>query len=105
MAQKSNRKPGLGARQRYEFDKSMAAGQIALIGCLTLLSIILIAIAGAVLALLRITPEGGGPLEFGEAMWEALMRTLDAGTMGADTGWAFRWVMLAVTIGGLFVVA
>jgi len=100
-----NRGPGLGARLRYEFDKSMAAGPIALIGWLAVLSIVLIAIAAAVLTLLRISPEGSDALAYGEAMWEALMRTLDAGTMGADSGWAFRWVMLAVTLGGIFVVA
>ncbi|HWA19638.1 MAG TPA: hypothetical protein VG757_11650 [Devosia sp.] len=100
-----NKRGGLGARLRYEFDKSMAAGPVALIGWLAILSVILIAIAGAVLVLLRIAPEGSGPLDFGEAMWESLMRTLDAGTMGADQGWAFRVVMLAVTLGGIFVVA
>ncbi|MEO7222421.1 MAG: hypothetical protein ABIY37_08105, partial [Devosia sp.] len=96
---------GLGPRLRYEFDKSMAAGPIALIGWLAVLSLILILIAGAVITVLGITPEGGGPLAFGEAVWESLMRTLDSGTMGGDAGWAFRWVMLFVTLGGIFVVS
>ena len=104
---KSGEKPhgGFGARLRYEFDKSMAAGPIALIGWLAVLSLVLIVIAGAVLALLRIAPEGSDPLGFGEAVWEALMRTLDSGTMGGDAGWGFRWVMLLVTLGGIFVVS
>jgi voltage-gated potassium channel Kch len=105
MAKDGGKRRGLGARLRYEFDKSMAAGPVALIGWLAILSIVLIAIAGAALTLLRIAPEGAGPLEFGEAMWESLMRTLDAGTMGADDGWPFRFIMLAVTLGGIFVVA
>jgi voltage-gated potassium channel Kch len=106
MASKDGkRRGGLGARLRYEFDKSMAAGPIALIGWLAILSLILIAIAGAVITILGITPEGGGPLDFGEAVWESLMRTLDSGTMGGDAGWAFRWVMLFVTLGGIFVVS
>src|SRR5688500_9619056 len=96
---------GLGARLRYEFDKSMAAGPIALIGWLAVLSVILIVIAGAVIVIFGITPEGGGPLAFGEAVWASLMRTLDSGTMGGDAGWGFRWVMLAVTLGGIFVVS
>ena len=33
------------------------------------------------------------------------MRTLDAGTMGGDTGPGFRIVMLLVTIGGIFIVS
>jgi voltage-gated potassium channel Kch len=106
MADKQGRSGrGLGARLRYEFDKSMAAGPIALIGWLAVISLILILIAGAVITILGIAPEGGGPLAFGEAVWESLMRTLDSGTMGGDAGWAFRWIMLAVTLGGIFVVS
>ena len=33
------------------------------------------------------------------------MRTLDAGTMGADQGWSFRFVMFGVTIGGILVIS
>ena len=95
----------LGARLRYAFDTSMSAGPIALIGWLAVLSLIVIVVAGAVIALLRITPDGGEALGFVEAMWASLMRTLDAGTMGGDTGWVFRIVMLAVTIGGIFIVS
>lgn len=105
MARDSKNGRGLGARLRYEFDKSMAAGPIALIGWLAVLSLILIVIAGAVIVVLGIAPEGGSPLDFGEAVWESLMRTLDSGTMGGDAGWAFRWVMLFVTLGGIFVVS
>ena len=35
----------------------------------------------------------------------SLMRTLDPGTMGGDTGWGFRIVMLGVTFGGIFVIS
>ena len=93
------------ARLRYEFDKSMSAGPIALIGWLAVVSVALIAIAAFVLAVTGIAPEGGDRLGFLEAMWASLMRTLDAGTMGADAGWGFRIVMLAVTIAGIFVVS
>ena len=46
-----------------------------------------------------------GRSSFLEAFWASLMRTLDAGTMGADAGWGFRIVMLLVTIGGIFIVS
>lgn len=95
----------LGARLRYAFDKTMAAGPIALIGWLAVVSLLIVAVAGLFLAITGIAPEGGSPLDFVEAFWEALMRTLDAGTMGADAGWAFRLVMLAVTLGGIFIVS
>lgn len=95
----------LGARLRYEFDKSMSAGPIALIGWLALISLLIIVVAAVVIAFVGIAPEGGRPLDFLEAFWEALMRTLDAGTMGADAGWGFRIIMLLVTIGGIFIVS
>ena len=98
-------KPGLGARLRYAFDKSMAAGTIALIGWLGLVSLVIIAIAGAFLAITHISPEGEEPMSFIEGTWASLMRTLDSGTMGGDTGWGFRLVMLLVTLAGIFVVS
>jgi ion channel POLLUX/CASTOR len=98
-------KPGLGARLRYAFDKSMAAGTIALIGWLALVSLVIIAIAGAFLALTQISPAGEEPLSFVEGTWASLMRTLDSGTMGGDSGWGFRLVMLLVTLAGIFVVS
>ena len=81
----------------------MAAGPIALIGWLALISLIAIILAAIFISLTQITPEGGEPLDFIEAAWESLMRTMDAGTMGGDTGWSFRLVMLVVTLFGIFV--
>ncbi|WP_275783348.1 CASTOR/POLLUX-related putative ion channel [Pararhizobium gei] len=94
---------GWRARMRYEFDKSMAAGPIALIGWLTVISLVVIVLAGLFLALTQIAPEGGEPVSFIEGAWESLMRTMDAGAMGGDVGWAFRGVSLFVTIAGIFV--
>ncbi|MBC2773592.1 hypothetical protein H6M51_12010 [Rhizobium sp. AQ_MP] len=91
------------ARLRYEFDKSMAGGAIALIGWLALISLVVITLAGAFLAVTGIAPEGGEPVSFIEGTWESLMRTFDAGTMGGDQGWGFRLVALAVTLAGIFV--
>lgn len=105
MAKTGEKRGSLGHRLRYEFDKSMAAGPIALIGWLAIISLLIIAVAAAVIALLRIAPDGSDPIGFGEAAWEALMRTLDSGTMGGDVGWGFRGVMLAVTLGGIFIVS
>ena len=90
-------------RLRYQFDRSMAAGPIALIGWLAVISLIVIVIAGLFLAFTGITPEGGEPVSFIEGAWESLMRTMDAGTMGGDAGWSFRGVSLVVTVAGIFV--
>ena len=98
-------KTGLGARLRYAFDKSMAAGTIALIGWLAVVSLVIIVVAAAFLAATGIAPQDGGPLSFLEGFWASLMRTLDSGTMGGDAGWGFRIVMLLVTLAGIFVVS
>ena len=100
-----SKRHSMRARLQYAFDTSMSAGPIALIGWLALLSLVVIIVAGGVIALLGVAPEGGEGLGFLEAMWASLMRTLDAGTMGGDTGWGFRAIMLAVTIGGIFIVS
>ena len=97
--------PSLGERARYMFDNSMSAGTIALIGWLAVLSLVIIAIASLVMVVAGIAPEGGEPRNFIEAAWEALMRTLDSGTMGGDEGWGYRIVMLGVTLAGIFVVS
>src|SRR5512138_939511 len=98
-------KPTFGQRLRYYFDNLMSRGTPAMIGMLFAISLIIILIASIILSTARIVQEGGTPLSFGEAAWESLMRTFDAGTMGGDTGTGFRLVMLFVTFGGIFVVS
>ncbi|HTM76830.1 MAG TPA: hypothetical protein VL133_04305, partial [Devosia sp.] len=68
------------ARLRYEVDKAMAATPRVLIGWLVALWLLVIIIAGAGINLLRIAPEG-------------------------DAGGVLRMVILAVTIGGITIVA
>jgi voltage-gated potassium channel Kch len=98
-------KATLRERISYRFDNFMSRGSGALIGGLAFLSLVIVAIAGAVVALTRVAPEGSEPLGFFEGAWSSLMRTLDAGTMGGDTGWGFRLVMFAVTVGGVFIIS
>ena len=95
-------------RFRYFFDNTMSKGPIALILWLFVLSIILIAAVSAVVILTNIAPpsEDGAKLGFLQIAWMGLMRTLDAGTMGGDTGsWPFLISMFAITLGGVFVVS
>ncbi len=94
------------ARARYAFDLSMAAGPLSVIGWLALASLIVIFVAAIILAASHIAPNGTqGGLSFIEAFWEATMRTIDAGNVGGDSGWAFRLIMFVVTIWGIFVVS
>lgn len=99
------RKPTFKQRFQYWFDNYMSRGTIALIGGLAILSLIIIFIAAAVIRFGSIAMDGESAPSFGEAAWMSLMRTLDAGTMGGDTGIGFRVVMLLVTIGGIFIVS
>ncbi len=99
------KEPTLLDRIRYQFDNTLSKGTIALIGWLAILSVVIIIIAGIVISLSGVSPSGQERLGFGEAAWLSLMRTLDAGTMGGDEGWAFRWVMFFVTLGGVFIIS
>ena len=95
-------------RQRfgYWFDNMMSGGTPALITMLFAASAGVIFIAGLIINLFGFNQAGeDGKLSLGEAMWESLMRTLDSGTMGGDTGLGFRLIMLLVTVGGIFIVS
>lgn len=97
------KKISLADRMRYRFDNTMSKGPVALITWLFILSVILILVITAVVRLLHLGPEDKGFLDLA---WMGLMRTLDAGTMGGDEGsWPFLIMMLAVTMGGVFVVS
>jgi voltage-gated potassium channel Kch len=98
-------KPTFHQRLRYQFDNLMSRGTPAMISVLFLLSLIVVLAAGLVLAITGFSQDTEQPLLLGEAVWESLMRTLDPGTMGSDTGSGFRFVMLFVTLGGIFIVS
>jgi voltage-gated potassium channel Kch len=98
----------LSARLRYAFDNFMSRGTIALIGGLFVLSLLVILVVSLVVLLsgtLRQSPETQG-IDFSELIWRSLLRTLDPGTMGGDTGSVpFVLSMLAVTLGGIFIIS
>lgn len=99
-------KPTFRQRFRYKFDNLMARGTPALIGILFVLSLAVVFVAGAIVSIAGFVQQGETErLSFGEAAWSSLMRTLDSGTMGGDTGTGFRGVMLLVTLGGIFIVS
>jgi voltage-gated potassium channel Kch len=95
-------------RLRYWFENTISGGSIALIGWLSLLSAVLIVVVSVIVMLAGIGPtdENGQPVSLLETVWFSLMRALSSGTMAFDTGsWPFLLAMLAVTLGGLFVVS
>lgn len=98
----------IGDRLRYRFDNTMSRGAIALIGWLFLASAALVAIVTAVVVAAGVGPvdDDGTPQGFGAIAWMSFMRTLDAGTLGGDTGGkAFLGAMLVATLGGVFIVS
>jgi ion channel POLLUX/CASTOR len=96
----------LGDRLRYQFDNVMSRGTGALVGALFGVTLLLIALATSVLVLARLKPGGSAEaLGVAEALWQVTMRTIDTGTVAGDSGWSFRVVSFAITLGGIFVVS
>jgi voltage-gated potassium channel Kch len=95
----------LRQRLRYAFDNTLSRGTPALIAWLAVLSFAFVAFAALLVILTGAKPEDGTSLSFPALMWHNLMRTLDAGTMGGDTGSPlYLLIMLLVTLGGVFIV-
>ncbi|TDU88031.1 Castor and Pollux protein voltage-gated ion channel component [Kribbella voronezhensis] len=92
-------------RARYWFDSTMSRGTPALIGWLGLASALLVlATSGLLLVLAPTDAKGHGGWH--GVLWMSLLRTLDPGTMGGDQGGLFFLaLMLAVTLGGIFIVS
>jgi len=98
-------KATLGEKIRYWFDNWMARGTIALMGLLGLATLVLVFVVSLVVWVFRAFPDDAAEGDFIDLLWGGLMRTLDPGTMGGDSGWGFRLLMLVITIGGLIIVA
>lgn len=103
-----SRKPSLRERLSYAFDSSLSRGPAMLIVWLGVVSVVMILVLSAIVWVAGFAPaEDGQPGPgFVAITWMALMRTLDAGTMGGDQGsWSFLLSMLAITFGGIFVIS
>ncbi|MDB5096402.1 MAG: hypothetical protein JWM80_823 [Cyanobacteria bacterium RYN_339] len=84
----------------------MAAGAIAQLGVLAILTLIPVIITGCVLVATRIVPEGTKePFDLFEGLWLGLMYSLDAGNLGGAQGWSYRLVMAGVTVVGLLLMS
>ena len=95
-------------RLRYRFDNLMAKGTGAQILLLAAATLVLVAITAVALLAFGVVPadEDGQHDSFGRLLWKALMHALDAGAVGGDPGsWTFLFIMLFVTLGGLFVLS
>ena len=98
----------LSDRLRYRFDQTMARGPASLILWLFLITALFVTAAAGLLiaADLIPKPDDGGDVGFVSALWMALMRAMDAGTVAGDAGSRpFLAVMFATTLGGIFIVS
>jgi ion channel POLLUX/CASTOR len=101
-------KPSFRERAQYWFDNWMSRGPVALIALLGIATVVLVLVIFAlvqIFTLFGVYPNDDKKTNPLDTLWGNLMRTLDPGTMGGDTGWAFRIFMLIITIGGLIIVA
>ena len=97
-------------RLRYRFDNLMSRGIGAKILLLGAMAVVLVGIAvTAMLAFGAAAVDDQGKRDsIGMMTWRSLTHTLDPGTLGNDavgTNWPFLFVMLFVTLGGVFVVS
>ena len=95
-------------RLRYRVDEFFGRGTIALILGLFVVSALLIVIVALVVVATGANQgtSAGENLSVFDVIWMGLMRTLDSGTMGGDTGsGTFLGAMLMVTLGGIFVIS
>ncbi len=85
----------------YAFDSMMSKGTAGLIIWLGVLSLILILLFSIIILATGTAPEGE---KFPTLLWMSLMRTMDPGTIGGDSGSSgFLLSMLIVTFSGIFI--
>jgi voltage-gated potassium channel Kch len=99
------RKITFGDRLRYWFDNSLSAGTISLIGWLTVITLVIIAVGTFIVSFFDLLPDEQKEGGVAESIWQTAMRSIDAGTVAGDTDWTLRIVFFLVTLGGIFIVS
>ncbi len=96
-------------RFRYHFDNIMSRGASAQVAMLVLLSIFMIATIALIIHLFQLAPETDGNRPgLMSLLWKSALHTIDTGEVNNDTdaaGQPYVFMMLLVTLGGLFVVS
>jgi len=91
---------------KYSFDNTISKGTIAIIIWLAILSLIIVIVGGLIYALTGISlGEADSGIGFGEAAWQSLMRSIDAGTVAGDFTWSARLLGFIITLGGIFIMS
>ena len=85
---------------KYRFDNLMAKGTGVLIGTLALVTLLMITIVSLIVWATGAS-DGTGFLTI---FWMGVLRSLDPGTMGGDSGsFLFVGAMFVITLGGIFI--
>ncbi len=96
------KKVSFSQKLRYRFDNLMAKGTGALLGSLAIVTVLIILIVSSFVILTDAAPEAS----IIEIIWMSLNRTLDAGTLGGDTGTVtFLFAMFIMTLAGIFIIS
>lgn len=100
-----NTRPSLAARLRYRFDTALSRGPIVVVTWLGLLTLGLIVLTAFVLILFNLSGVNGDAkgLGFWEALWQSMLRVVDAGTFAGDKGWGTRVLGFFITLSGIFI--
>jgi hypothetical protein len=91
---------------RYRFDNLMAKGVGAQILLLTIATLVLILLTALIALIFGGVPEdeSGEDSSFGRLIWRSMEHAMDAGRLADNPkSWAFLFLMLFVTIGGIFI--
>lgn len=85
---------------KYRFDNLMSKGTGVLIGSLAIVTLLMITIVSFIV---WVTGSSDGTGFLG-VFWMGVLRSLDPGTMGGDTGsFLFVGAMFVITLGGIFI--
>ena len=103
-----NRTITLRQRLRYSFDNTMSKGTPALVAWLGLATIGLVVAFSLLVMAAQLGPVGddGSRPGFWRQLFTTLVHTFDSSAFGSDPGgWPFVLTMIAVTIGGIFILS
>ncbi len=92
-------------RLRYAFDNFMGRGTRAqIVGLFAIAGLMILAIATLVYVTGQIAGASIGNTDLLNSIWQSLLRTLDPGTMGSDSGQSgFVIAMFIITLGGILI--
>jgi voltage-gated potassium channel Kch len=91
--------PTLRQRLRYAFDASMARGPSAMLGYLGLAVVVMVVLTAALVLIFGAGPTGN-PIT---AAYNALLHTVDSGTVAGDHGSGYIVIGLLITFGGIVI--